>query len=46
VLDVVGTSTDVAGARQLAYKAAGMLSWPDMVYRSDIAEAPDAGSVP
>jgi phosphoribosylamine--glycine ligase len=45
VLGMVGTSTDVAGARRLAYKAASMVSWPDMVYRSDIAEDPDAGRV-
>jgi len=44
VLDVVGTGPDVAEARRLAYRAAGMVSWPDMVYRSDIAEAP-AGDV-
>jgi phosphoribosylamine--glycine ligase len=46
VLGMVGTGTDVADARRLAYKAVSMVSWPDMVYRSDIAEAPDAGSVP
>jgi phosphoribosylamine--glycine ligase len=44
VLDVVGAGPDVAEARRLAYRAAGMVSWPDMVYRSDIAEAP-AGDV-
>ncbi|HMK96691.1 MAG TPA: phosphoribosylamine--glycine ligase [Acidimicrobiales bacterium] len=38
VLDVVGTGPDLAVARQLAYRAARMVSWPDMVYRSDIAE--------
>ena len=37
-LDVVGMGADLGAARQLAYRAVGMLSWPDMVYRSDIAE--------
>jgi len=37
VLDVVGTGPDLATARELAYKAAGMVSWPGMVYRTDIA---------
>ena len=44
VIDVVGTGTTVGAARRVAYRAAGMLSWPDMVYRSDIAEPPTAGS--
>jgi phosphoribosylamine--glycine ligase len=37
-LDVVGLGADLGEARRLAYRAVGMLSWPDMVYRSDIAE--------
>jgi len=37
VLSVVGTAPDLPAARQLAYRAAGMVSWPDMVYRTDIA---------
>lgn len=37
VLNVVGTGADLEQARQLAYRAADMISWPDMVYRSDIA---------
>ncbi|HUB71847.1 MAG TPA: phosphoribosylamine--glycine ligase [Acidimicrobiales bacterium] len=38
-LGIVGTGHDVAAARRLAYEAAGMVSWPGMVYRSDIAKA-------
>jgi phosphoribosylamine--glycine ligase len=37
VLDVVGTGPDLPRARQLAYEVAGMVSWPHMVMRSDIA---------
>jgi phosphoribosylamine--glycine ligase len=37
VLNAVGTGADLAQARQLAYRVAGMVSWPDMVVRSDIA---------
>jgi phosphoribosylamine---glycine ligase len=37
VLDVVGLGADVREARQIAYRAAGMVSWPGMVLRSDIA---------
>ncbi|HTW06096.1 MAG TPA: phosphoribosylamine--glycine ligase [Acidimicrobiales bacterium] len=37
VLDVVGTASELPAARQLAYRAASMVSWPGMVYRSDIA---------
>jgi phosphoribosylamine--glycine ligase len=37
VLSVVGTGTSLPEARQVAYRAAGMVSWPDMVYRTDIA---------
>lgn len=39
VLNVVGMGRDLAEARQLAYRGAGMISWPDMVFRSDIAKA-------
>jgi phosphoribosylamine--glycine ligase len=46
VLNVVGTGTDLAEARQLAYRAARMVSWPGMVYRSDIAHAAAARYVP
>ena len=38
VLDVVGLGDDVPEARRVAYRAAGMVSWPGMVLRSDIAE--------
>jgi phosphoribosylamine--glycine ligase len=44
VLNVVGTGADVSAAREVAYKAVRMLSWPGMVYRSDIAEL--AGTEP
>ncbi|MHB1499099.1 MAG: phosphoribosylglycinamide synthetase C domain-containing protein, partial [Acidimicrobiales bacterium] len=37
VLAVVGRGPDLASARQIAYKATSLVSWPDMVYRSDIA---------
>jgi len=37
-IDVVGTGPDLAGARRTAYRAAAMVSWPGMVYRSDIAD--------
>lgn len=46
VLNAVGTGADLPEARQLAYRVAHMLSWPDMVYRSDIAaEATTGGRV-
>jgi phosphoribosylamine--glycine ligase len=38
VLNVVGLGDDLKRARRLAYTAADMVSWPDMVRRSDIAE--------
>lgn len=38
VLDIVGTGADLASARQVAYRAASMVSWPDMAYRTDIAD--------
>ena len=38
VLNAVGTGADLAEARRLAYRVAGMVSWPDMVLRSDIAK--------
>jgi phosphoribosylamine--glycine ligase len=38
VLGVVGNGPDLASARQIAYRATGLVSWPDMVYRSDIAD--------
>jgi len=37
VLSVVGTGPSLPDARRVAYRAVGMLSWPDMVYRTDIA---------
>jgi phosphoribosylamine--glycine ligase len=37
VLSVVGTGPSLPEARQVAYKAVGMVSWPEMVYRTDIA---------
>ncbi len=39
VLDAVGLGDDVAEARRVAYQAAGMVSWPRIVFRSDIAES-------
>lgn len=39
VLDAVGLGDDVAEARRVAYQAAGMVSWPGIVFRSDIAES-------
>jgi phosphoribosylamine--glycine ligase len=38
VLNVVGLGDDLRSARRLAYSVADMVSWPDMVRRSDIAE--------
>lgn len=38
VLNLVGLGDGLAEARQVAYRAAGMVSWPGMVLRSDIAE--------
>jgi phosphoribosylamine---glycine ligase len=37
VLDVVGLGPDLGAARRVAYGVAGMVSWPGMVSRSDIA---------
>ena len=37
VLSAVGTGPDLAFARRVAYRVAGVVSWPGMVYRSDIA---------
>lgn len=37
VLSVVGTGPDLSSARRIAYQATSLVSWPDMVYRSDIA---------
>jgi phosphoribosylamine--glycine ligase len=39
VLGIVGLGHGLVEARRLAYKAAGMVSWPGMVMRTDIAEA-------
>jgi phosphoribosylamine---glycine ligase len=39
VLNMVGLGDDLAEARRVAYQAAGMVSWPGMVFRSDIAES-------
>ena len=44
VLNVVGTGSDLGSAREVAYRAADMVSWPDMVYRTDIASCPGAGA--
>jgi phosphoribosylamine---glycine ligase len=38
VLDIVGLADDVPEARRVAYRAAGMVSWPGMLLRTDIAE--------
>lgn len=38
VLGVVGMGPATPSAREVAYRAVSMLSWPDMIYRSDIAE--------
>jgi phosphoribosylamine---glycine ligase len=38
VLDVVGTGENLAEARRVAYRTVDMVSWPGMVFRSDIAE--------
>jgi phosphoribosylamine--glycine ligase len=37
VLSVVGTGSDLGVARRVAYRAASMVSWQDMLYRTDIA---------
>jgi phosphoribosylamine---glycine ligase len=37
VLDVVGVGNDLAEARRVAYRAADVVTWPGMVFRSDIA---------
>jgi phosphoribosylamine--glycine ligase len=37
VLSVVGMGPSLHEARQVAYKAVDMVSWPEMVYRTDIA---------
>ena len=38
VLDVVGLGDDLAHARGVAYRAASMVSWPGMTFRTDIGE--------
>jgi phosphoribosylamine--glycine ligase len=40
VLGVVGEGADLAAARQVAYRAAAMVSWPGLLSRADIAELP------
>ncbi|HYA44320.1 MAG TPA: phosphoribosylglycinamide synthetase C domain-containing protein, partial [Acidimicrobiales bacterium] len=37
VLGVTGLGRGIGEARRLAYRAAGLISWPGIVYRSDIA---------
>ncbi|HET9058776.1 MAG TPA: phosphoribosylamine--glycine ligase [Acidimicrobiales bacterium] len=37
VLNVVGKAPTLSAARELAYRAVSMISWPGMVYRTDIA---------
>ena len=37
VLNVTGLGADVTDARARAYEAVGMISWPGMQYRRDIA---------
>lgn len=44
VLNVVGTGDSLGRARDTAYRAVGMISWPGMQYRSDIAAT--SGSPP
>jgi phosphoribosylamine---glycine ligase len=44
VLDVVGLGHDLAAARRAGYRAAGTVSWPGVLMRTDIAEL--AGSTP
>lgn len=38
VLNVVARGTTVAAARELAYEAAGRITWPGIHYRLDVAE--------
>jgi phosphoribosylamine--glycine ligase len=38
VLNVTALGRDLAGARRRAYDAVGLISWPGMHYRQDIAE--------
>ncbi len=42
VLDVVATGPNIDAARSRAYEAAGLLSWPGLQYRSDIAALAEA----
>ncbi len=44
VLAVTAVASDIAGARARAYEAAGLISWPGMQYRTDIAAAPTSES--
>jgi len=44
VLAVTAVASDLAGARARAYEAAGLISWPGMQYRTDIAAAPTSES--
>jgi phosphoribosylamine---glycine ligase len=37
VLDVTATGATVAAARDRAYRAAGLISWPGVHHRTDIA---------
>ncbi len=37
ILAVTGTGPTVAAARDHAYRAAGLISWPGLYHRTDIA---------
>ena len=39
VLAITGLGPTLAAARERAYEAAGLVAWPGMVLRSDIATA-------
>jgi phosphoribosylamine---glycine ligase len=43
VLDVCGRGSTIAAARERAYQAVSLISWPGMQHRSDIAAAAAAG---
>jgi phosphoribosylamine--glycine ligase len=40
VLDLVAVAPTLAAARERVYRAVGMVSWPGVQYRSDIADTP------
>ena len=43
VLNVTAVGPTVAAARDRAYEAAALISWPGMQYRRDIARAVESG---